>query len=259
MDGDEVSYETLQDMLRSEKRSNRLTPVPDGFWRSLQHFLQETESEFLREQGKDPFSRKASMLRDRVVHAQQAADGVWTLRERKIAMMATANVKEGGTPKGLTTKEKVLYNGLLELLQTTRQGVFAGTVAEPAKVVAPPSPVAQVPEDQEAPAPAQDEDPQEGPEESTPELEDAGDEPDVEEVPEPQEPGETPPVRKTTEVPPDVPDDGQVTIEALGDIPPFVGPDMQTYILKEGDMATVPENIATLLVKRNKAKVVQTV
>lgn len=254
MEGDEVSYETLQDMLRSEKRSNRLTPIPDGFWRNLQRFLQDVESEFLREQGKDPFSRKASMLRDRVVHAQQAADAVWTLRERKIAMMATAHVKEGTTPKGLTTKEKVLYNGLLELLQTTRQGVFAGTAAEAAKAVAAPSPVAEAPAPEEAVAPEPVEDADAGAEAPQGPVDDAeapdesGDEePDVAAVP------------KKTEVPPDVPDDGQVTIEALGDIPPFVGPDMQTYILKECDMATVPENIATLLVKRNKAKIVQTV
>jgi len=41
-----------------------------------------------------------------------------------------------------------------------------------------------------------------------------------------------------------------VTIRALGDIPPFVGPDMQTYLLKSGDVATVPPSIAHLLVRR---------
>jgi hypothetical protein len=47
-----------------------------------------------------------------------------------------------------------------------------------------------------------------------------------------------------------------VTIRALGDIPPFVGPDMQTYLLKAGDLATVPPSIANLLVRRNKAAIV---
>jgi hypothetical protein len=47
-----------------------------------------------------------------------------------------------------------------------------------------------------------------------------------------------------------------VTIRALGDIPPFVGPDMQTYLLKSGDIATVPPSIANLLVRRNKAAVI---
>ncbi|HLF17177.1 MAG TPA: hypothetical protein VI796_07090, partial [Candidatus Thermoplasmatota archaeon] len=62
--------------------------------------------------------------------------------------------------------------------------------------------------------------------------------------------------------PPRVPSDvaggaDLVTIRALGDIPPFVGPDMQTYLLKAGDVATVPKSIANLLVKRAKAAMVQ--
>lgn len=246
MDDDEVSYETLQDMLRNEKRSNRLVIVPDGFWRNLQHFLQDIESEFMVEQGKDPFSRKASMFRDRVVHAQQAADGVWTLRERKIAMLALAHAKEGGEPKGLTSKEKILYTGLHDLFGTARQGVFAGTGAETALKAARamPSPKA-TPEPEPVPRP-------EAPViESEPIPEPVVEEVVTESVP------PTPAPR--AEVPPDIPHDDQVTIEALGDIPPFVGPDMQTYILKQGDMATVPQNIAALLVKRNKAKIVQTV
>jgi hypothetical protein len=47
------------------------------------------------------------------------------------------------------------------------------------------------------------------------------------------------------------------TIRALSDLPPFVGPDMQTYTLKAGDIATVPPSIANLLVRRNKAAVVE--
>lgn len=249
MDGDEVSYETLQDMLRNEKRSNRLTPVADGFWRALQHFLQDIESEFLREQGKDPFSRKASMLRDRVVHAQQAADGVWTLRERKIALLALAHVKEGGEPKGLTSKEKLLYNGLLDLLKTTRNGVFAGTAAEAvAKAIPTTRPRSAKELEVEAMAAQSKTVDDDAVSDPAPEADDVRDESDAPDVPAP-----------APRVPSDTPNDGQVTIEAIGDIPPFVGPDMQTYILKAGDMATVPENIAALLVKRNKAKIVQTV
>lgn len=259
MDGDEVSYETLQDMLRNEKRSNRLTPIQDGFWRALQNFLKDIESEFLREQGKDPFSRKASMLRDRVVHAQQAADGVWTLRERKIAMLALAHVREGGAPKGLTTKEKVLYQGLLDIINTTRQGVFAGTAAEAVAKAALEAPTAPVKEEVEV---AASEPPKSEPDtdaDADADAEEAVDD-HVDEAAKTETP-EEPPVERPAkvDVPPDTPDDGQVTIEALGDIPPFVGPDMKTYNLKEGDMATVAENIAELLVKRNKAKIVQTV
>jgi hypothetical protein len=45
------------------------------------------------------------------------------------------------------------------------------------------------------------------------------------------------------------------TIRALGDIPAFVGPDMQTYLLKAGDIASVPQSIAKLLERRKKAAI----
>ncbi len=229
MDEGEVSYETLQDLLRQEKRSNRLTPVTDGFWQRLRSFLQEIESEFIREQSKDPFSRKVSMLRDRVVHAQHAANSVWTLRERKIAQLALAHANEGGEPQGLTKKEMILYDGLLDVLRAGRQTVFAGTSVTPI--------------DRGDPA---------GSTPPAPEVPESDADQDMEGVPEPPEVPVEP-----VEVPPDVPDDGNVTIRALGDIPPFVGPDMQTYLLKEGDLATVPQNIGDLLVKRGKASVVE--
>ncbi len=47
------------------------------------------------------------------------------------------------------------------------------------------------------------------------------------------------------------------TIVALAAIPKFAGPGGQVYELAEGDEATVPTQVADLLVKRGKAKIVQ--
>ncbi len=258
MDGDEVSYETLQDLLRQEKRSNRLAPITDGFWKRLRAFLQEIESEFHREQGKDPFSRRVSLLRDRVIHAQQAADSVWTLRERKIAMLAVAHAKEPGKAEGLTNKEQILYDGLVGVLRTGRQTIFAGTSVAPIDdgdptTMTKPRPAAPQPaEPAPEPAVAGDDLPVDDDVEPLVDVPEVDSDQDMESVPEPPE-VPTEPVR----VPADTPDDGNVAIRALGDIPPFVGPDMQTYLLKEGDLATVPQNIADLLIKRGKAAVVE--
>jgi len=43
---------------------------------------------------------------------------------------------------------------------------------------------------------------------------------------------------------------GQRIILALEDVPPFMGPDGINYRLKEGDVVSVPEEIADLLVKK---------
>lgn len=232
-----VSYETLQELLRSERRSNKLTPVPNGFWRDLRAFLQEAEEEFHREQRKDPWARRAMMLSDRVKNARHAAETVWALRERKLAMLALAHAKDGGEPDGLTKREVELYGRILGVLQEGRRTVFEDSAAPSEPGPAQPA--------QEAPGPL----PGEDVDEERTEAERVSDE--VPAVPEPvPEPTETP------AVPPDRPGEALVTIRALGDIPPFVGPDMQTYLLQEGDLASVPGGIAQLLVRRGKAAVV---
>lgn len=292
-DGDGVSYETLQDLLRQERRSNKLIPVRNGFWSDLQDFLKDAEGEFREEQAKDPWNRKAMMLSDRVKNARHAAETVWSLRERKLAMLALAHAADGGHPEGLTKKELVLYERLLETLRQGREVVFEGTAAAPRPPKpAPAVPGAQpetaapagtgdateaddgeagprVPEPAPVPAPAEtdgvasaegDGESADGPSEKPTDRPGPGarDPAGDDEAPEPPARDPAPePAPTPAQVPPDTPDDGIVTIRALGDIPPFVGPDMDTYRLKEGDLASVPENIANLLVKRGKAAVVQ--
>lgn len=216
---DAVSYEALQELLRSERRSNRITPVPPGFWNQLQGFLRAVEDEFRDAQRDDPFSKKAIMLTDRIKNARHAAENVWALRERKLAMLALAHAKDGGQPDGLTTREANLYDKLLRSLQENRSEIFGATRLPPTK--APRAEISSRHEPEEEP------------------------EPPIE-----------PPEEEFATVPADKPDEEMVTIRATSDIPPFVGPDMETYLLKQGDLATVPEGIANLLVRRQKASVV---
>lgn len=232
-----VSYETLQELLRSERRSNRLTPLSNGFWGRLQAFLSEIEAEFREAQAKDPFDRRVMMLTDRVKNARHAAEAVWTLRERKIAMLALAHVRDGGKPEGLTEKEKTLYGHMADALRSGRRDIFAGTAAaddwdQPARV---PEPAPQA----SGGAPASEEEPPAKPRRVEP------------------SPAKAKADKPTIEVPPDSPDAEVLVIRALAAVPPFVGPDMNTYILKEGDVASVPAGIANLLVKRGKAAVIQ--
>ncbi|MCA1819378.1 MAG: hypothetical protein LC620_04900 [Halobacteriales archaeon] len=227
-DGPEgVSYEALQDLLRAERRSNKLMPLAPRYWIQVREFLQAVTDAFRLEQARDPFGRKVMRLTDEVKNARHAAEAVWALRERKLAMLALAATKERKAPDGITPDESDLYRRMLEDLDASRSRVFEGLMpqapavpaAAPIPTAPPPLPPMQVPimapAKVAAPAPA-------------------------------------------VVVPADtkgVVD--MVTIRALGDIPPFVGPDMQTYLLKAGDIATVPPSIANLLVRRGKAAVVE--
>ena len=231
MDDKGISYEMLQDLLRAERRSNRLCPVQPKFWSKVRDFLVEVTDAFAAEQEKDPFSRRAMMLRDEVQHAKQAAEMLWALRERKMALYGLAQLKDPTPkkPEGITRVEEEIYDALLATLKQGRQRVLDG--APPATE---PSPVAAAPVDKPL-----------APKAPTPEhKEPEADESEPTPAPEPD----------TKVVPADTPLDDMVTIRATADIPPFVGPDMQTYLLKDGDVAMVPPAIAKLLERRGKAE-----
>ncbi len=230
MADESISYEMLQDMLRTERRSNKLTPVNTRFWHDVRDFLGAVMDTFRAEQAKDPFSRRVMMVTDEVKHARQAAEGIWALRERKMSLWALAQVREESPkrPEGLTPEEEKIFDHILTALKAGRQAILE--TGKPPETPAPVTPA--------APTPVQP-DPQ---------------------AAEPAEPAPEPvkaaPPEPTT-VPADTPDVDMIMIRATSDIPAFVGPDMQTYLLKTGDIATVPEPIAKLLERRKKAVVVQ--
>lgn len=223
--------------------------VPSRFWRDVRAFLEEVMARFREEQEKDPFSRRVMLLTDEVKHARQAVESLWALRERKMALFALSQVKEGGNkrPEHLTPREQRVYDDVLETLRTGRAAVLEGhALPEPVGAGRPEAP--EVPaETARAEAQAVGEEPAAPPAEEAP----AAQAQDTEGAPRPA------PTRAPASVPPDTPDDDMLTIRATSDIPAFVGPDMQTYLLKEGDVATVPKAIAGLLERRKKASVIE--
>ncbi|HUR61149.1 MAG TPA: hypothetical protein VM286_02130 [Candidatus Thermoplasmatota archaeon] len=239
-----VSYEMLQDLLRSERRSNKLVVVGPRFWLQVRDFLALVTDAFRVEQAKDPFGRRVMMLTDEVKNARHAAESLWALRERKLAMLALAATKERRRPDGITPDEAELYQRFIEILESARTSTFGGLLPQ-ASLAPPPSPV---------PSPAPPPAPLQMPLADKPALTTTS--------------PASAPMLSAPAAPPApvqvVQHDTQagahielVTIRALGDIPPFVGPDMQTYLLKSGDVATVPPSIAQLLVRRNKATILQ--
>lgn len=247
-DTETVSYEMLQDLLRAERRSNKLMPVSARFWILVRGFLEAITNEFRAEQAKDPFSRKVMVLTDEVKNARHAAESLWALRERKLAMLALAATKDRKRPDGLTPDEAQLYERFVETLNAARAKQFEGLLPPPS-LQPPPMPVpSAAPNSLTAP-------PVQMPIQEPVKPEARG---PVLSVPAAPLPMPTPDGGPGIHV---VPHDmkqpvDMLTIRALGDIPPFVGPDMQTYLLKAGDLATVPPSIANLLVRRNKAAIV---
>ena len=233
---DNVSYEILQDLLRSERRSNKLVVLQPRFWIQCRDFLAAITEAFKVEQAKDPFGRPVMLLTDQVKNARHAAESLWALRERKLAMLALAATKESKRPEGITPDEATTFQQILATLEAGRVATF-GDLLPARSLAAPPTPV---------PGPASAAPPVQMPILDRPGLATTV-------------PIAAPSASGALQVPADTQAAAKaelVTIRALGDIPPFVGPDMQTYLLKAGDIATVPPTIAQLLVRRNKASVI---
>lgn len=238
-----ISYEALQDLVRAERRSNKLTPLPPRHWIQVREFLQAVTDAFRLEQARDPFGRKVMRLTDEVKNARHAAEAVWALRERKLAMLALAATKERKQPDGITPEEAELYRRMLDGLDASRAKVFEGLLPD----TGPLGPLSGAPA-APAPVPPAEPRPMQVPLAPIP----------IQAVAAPVATAAAASGPSTHVVPADTKaaHAEMVTIRALGDIPPFVGPDMQTYLLKAGDIATVPPSIANLLVRRNKAAVV---
>jgi DNA replication initiation complex subunit (GINS family) len=243
----------LQDLLRSERRSNKLMSVSTRFWRDVRAFLDEVTARFREEQEKDPFSRRVMLLTDEVKNARQAVESLWALRERKMALFALAQVKEGAKkrPDHLTPREQRVYDDVLETLRRGREAVLEGH-AMPEPVGAS---MKEAPE--KGPAPAAPASPPEATPSPAAAVSSAAGEGEAAPDEGEQEAAVQAAGKPPAQVPPDTPDDDMVTIRAVADIPQFVGPDMQTYLLKEGDVATVPKAIAGLLERRKKAAVIE--
>lgn len=267
-----VSYELLQDLLRAERRSNKLMPVATRFWILTREFLDVIMEEFRREQAKDPFSRKVMLLTDQVKNARHAAESLWTVRERKIAMLALAATRDRKRPDVLTPEEAALYEQLVRDLDQSRAQAFegvalAGPEATTAAASSPAAPTgARATSSSTARPPAPPRAPETAPSASTVTAGTPPAGPSTAPAASQAAPAPSPGVARPGPAPgtpariqPDARSAGSelVTIRALGDIPPFVGPDMQTYLLKSGDIATVPPSIAQLLVRRNKAEILE--
>lgn len=251
---DAVSYEMLQDLLRAERRSNKLMAVQARFWPMVREFLEMVTQAFRIEQAKDPFSRKVMMLSDQAKNAKHAAESLWSLRERKLAMLALASTRERKMPDGITPDEGALFHDLVGMLEDARGRVFEGTIASPG-LGPPPLPVPSAAPDRSAPfvpPPVQ-----------MPVLEAPVAAARAAPMTAGGGTGSGPSLSPVAAAPVTVPHDTKAApaemtmIRALSDIPPFVGSDMQTYQLKAGDIASVSANIAQILVRRNKAAVVE--
>jgi DNA replication factor GINS len=176
------------------------------------------------EAAKDPMSTTATLLQNELKNTMRLAQDIVSLRLRKMANRAVDSLEGGKVDlRSLTPTEKDVYADLARILAAAHGQMMPGRGGSSRETPRPAAP-APSPGPESAPAPSIDGDP---PDASTP--------------------------------PPVVEDGAEVKalIHVLEDVPSFAGEGGRTYSLKRGDMVTLPDRLAEVLVGRGMAERVE--
>lgn len=127
MSREEFTYETLRDTHERERRGNKLTGLPSGFYDRAQDYLDQLRAEYEAAHEEDPGSTEVRLLQDEYQSARDSLVAVYDLRVRKVLQMAHTASK-GGTVDAdpLSPQEVDLYEDLLERLEAAREAVLKG-------------------------------------------------------------------------------------------------------------------------------------
>jgi DNA replication initiation complex subunit (GINS family) len=219
---EEMGFKFIQQIQQKESRGQNLTKVPADFFVGLSEHIARLRQLARDETARDPMSTTATLVQNELKNTLRLAQDIVSLRLRKMANRAV-DALEGGKVdlRSLTPSEKELYDQLAKFMAAAK-GQLApkeGMISIPA-----PPPVIVQPDD----------------------------------VP---EPNMGPPI--STGAAPEPPDEGASSTEAgeptilihvLKDTPSFAGEGGRTHSLKRGDIVTLSQKLAEVLVSRGMAE-----
>ena len=229
MPDEELDYETISQLFQKERKVSRLTEIRPGFYDEVSNYLGNLESEYTKEFQKNPASPTTMLLREEQIKITRLLRRIYEIRERKIVLFALNKVKGSGQDvKNITPQEKLLFDEVVEILSRTRTPILDKTQSTSKAV--PEKPVIKTEEKNKKPAETVSE------EES--------------ESTESEEKEQAEPVNTETKT-----DRDYVVALVLDDISSFVGTDLNTYDLNREDVVSLPKDVASILVKNNKVRI----
>lgn len=127
MNAEPVTYELLRDTHERERKGNKLTKLPPGYYASGQEYLDRLRREYERAHGEDPGSTEMRLLQDEYQNARDSLVAVFDLRLRKVLLLAHTAAK-GGTVdvEALTPEESELFKQLQATLDHARSAILKG-------------------------------------------------------------------------------------------------------------------------------------
>jgi DNA replication initiation complex subunit (GINS family) len=221
MDDEEITYKTLRKIQQAEKNSPQITQINKEFYRDVTVFLKQLEKRLVEE--KKP--QKQMLLAEESQNIEKIIRNIYEHREKKI-MLAAISKARGGNPsiKHLLPEEKTFFDELYKNIVTFRKRIFT---TESEKT-----------------------------ESETKGLDESEDE---ELMPKSKQSAEKSIEKQDTSTPPEEKQEKTSAnthpiLRIQEDIPSFVGTDNQTYTLNKGDIISLPEDMARMLLNKKVAK-----
>lgn len=119
------SFETIAQVYREERNSKTLIKLPPNFYEDCANYLNELKNIYTEERSKDPMSPKTMMLEDEYMKAQKRTSQIYEHRERKIVLLAlVAANKLNPDLKSLTRNEKDAFNEIVNTLSKNKAHVM---------------------------------------------------------------------------------------------------------------------------------------
>lgn len=232
-----MGFKFIQQVQQRESRSHNLTKLPADFFANLSLHIAGLRQLAREEMARDPLSTTATLVQNELRNTLSLAQDIVLLRLRKMANRAVDSLEGGRVDiRALTPKEKDLYGEISRFMamahsQLSPDGGKGGTPQAGAST----STTASVSASTTPPATPVPSEPEAGPAQAVPPAEGT--------------------VAAETKV--DGDGEGPTLIHVLRDTAPFAGDDGQTYSLKKGDVVSLPDRLAQVLVSRGMAEEVR--
>lgn len=263
MPGERVTFESITQVYREERSKKGLVPLPKDFYENMRAYISELQKRCDEEDAKAPHSPKSIILHDELKKALKKRDEIWKIRMRKLVTFASSKLMGASIDKKpMTVEEQRIFEDIMNILKGGTDEVYGLVEAKAMEDI--------VSHMEEEPR----EEPERTPQEPAAEIEE---ERRIEE-PTPEKPkakeqsslkidgawtakkeaktelkaAQT--VEKKDEV--ERPKSDELAVQILEDLPPLAGKNVN-YHLRKDDVVTLPKEIASVLCKKNKAKMIE--
>ena len=253
-DEEEFDYPTLVNRWRRERGATALTKMDGHFYEAFDRHLKQLREDYTREHAVNPATPKVLILQDELMNLQRVRDDIYDLREKKIMTAAVIAARGGNPDRGnMTKEEEILFDEVLRVLRDARRnllrrGAPVKEVPRPAPGGGPPTPPEPAGAEPHAPA--------------SPASTLGGRPPAAEAAPEAPLPGSPAPLPAHHAPEPETleaadepaPRRGlgpaRVLVRMKEPVPSFVAPDLRQYRLAAEDVASLPREVAHVLIQR---------